>query len=104
MLFPQAAPSGANITAAYDYEESIRYGFHSGRPQRRLSQALGVTPRAPVVIPAPRVVEPVARPAAVVQPARQAPSVPGADMWHHAGLLYVLGGACAVVSCGRPHE
>ena len=86
MLLPQAAPSGANITAAYDYEGPIGYGFHSGGSQRRLSQALGATPRAPVVIPAPRVVEPVARPAAVVQPARQTSSVPGAAMWHHAAL------------------
>ena len=84
MLLPQAAPSVANTTATYAYEKPIRYDFHDGGPQRRLSQALGATPRAPVVIPAPRVVEPVARPAAVVQPARQTSSVPGAGIWHHA--------------------
>ena len=84
MFSPQAALFGANSTATYAYEEPIRYNFYNGGPQRRLSQALGATPRAPVVITAPRVVEPVARPAAVVQPARQTSSVPGADMWHHA--------------------
>lgn len=80
MLLPQAAFTGANFTATYAYEGLVTYGFHDDRPQRRLSEALGATSVAPVVIPAPRVVEPVARPAAVVQPARQTSSVPGADM------------------------
>ena len=106
MFPPQAALFGANSTATYTYEEPIRYNFYDGGPQRRLSQALGATPRAPVVIPAPRVVEPVARPAAVAQPARQTSSVPGADTWRHAALACYMSeeGAVQRGQVGVPHE
>ena len=84
----QAAPSEADFATAHVYEGPIGYSIYDIGPQRRLSQALGA---APVVIPAPRMVAPVApvaRPAAVVQPVRQTSSVPGADIWYYADLHY----------------